>query len=110
MKKAVVQVLFEQHSAKNGVTVLRIKHFLINNKEHIKENTVCDGWFNTYNYVLRVIKQNGYYVKSWDEFDTKWYDIAWYDNVNGGFYIAPYPNKSQNELKPIKINNRRALK
>lgn len=110
MKKATVQVLFEQHSAENGVTVLRIKHFLINNKEYIKGLTDCDGWFNTYNYVLNVIKRNGYYVKSWNELDTKWFDIAWHDNINGCFYIAPYPDKSQNELKQITINNRRALK
>ena len=110
MKKSVVQVLFEQHSAENGVTILRIKHLLINNKEYIKELTCCDGWFNTYNYVLNVIKYNGYYVKSWYELDNKWYDIAWYDNINGGFYIAPYPDKSQNELKQIKINNKRNLK
>ena len=77
--------------------------------DNIRNVVICDGYKGLYDATLAIIKNNGYYVKSWVEFGSKWYDIAWYDNVNGGFYIAPYPDKSQNELKQITINNRRAL-
>ena len=93
MKKAVVQVMFEQKPAPNGIKLLQIKHLLINNTEFISKNKVaiCDSWLCMYNAVLYIIKNNGYYVKSWSEFGSVWYDIAWYDNVNDFFNIMPYP-------------------
>lgn len=93
MKKAVVQVMYEQKNSPNGVTVLQIKHLLINNTEFINKLTICDGWSIMYKAVLKIIRNNGYYVKSWSEFGTVWYDIAWYDNVNDVFNIMPYPQK-----------------
>ena len=94
MKKAVVQVMYEQKYKTDRITVLQIKHLLINNTDFINNKlVVCDGWANMYKAVLNIIKNNGYYVKSWDEFGSKWYDIAWYDNVNDVFNIMPYPKK-----------------
>ena len=93
MKKAVVQVMYEQKTNPNGITVLQIKHLLINNTEFIRNVVICDGWKCLYDSTLAIIKNNGYYVKSWVEFGSKWYDIAWYDHVNDVFNIMPYPKK-----------------
>ena len=95
MKKAVVQVMYEQKPNTNGITVLQIKHILINNTEFIRNVVICDGWKGIYDATLAIIKNNGYYVKSWSEFGSVWYDIAWYDNVNDVFNIMPYPKKSK---------------
>lgn len=92
MKKAVVQAMFEQKQNSNGVTVLQIKHLLIN-KEFINKVVICNGWLGMYKAVLNIIRNNGYYVKSWSEFGSVWYDIAWYDHVNDVFNIMPYPQK-----------------
>lgn len=43
MKKAVVQVMYEQKPNPNGITVLQIKHLLINNNEFINKLVICDG-------------------------------------------------------------------
>lgn len=93
MKKAVAQVMFEQKQNPNGIKVLQIKHLLINNTEFIHNVVICDGWKGLYDATLAIIKNNGYYVKSWVEFGSKWYDIAWYDHVNDKFDIMPYPKK-----------------
>ena len=93
MKKAVVQVMYEQKPNHNGINVLQIKHLLINNTEFINKPVICDGWAGMYNDVLNIIRNNGYYVKSWSEFGSVWYDIAWYDHVNDKFDIMPYPKK-----------------
>ena len=93
MKKAVVQVMYEQKPNANGITVLQIKHLLINNTEFIRNVVICDGWKGIYDATLAIIKNNGYYVKSWSEFGSVWYDIAWYDHVNDVFNIMPYPKK-----------------
>lgn len=93
MKKAVVQVMFEQKPNPNGIKVLQIKHLLINNTEFINKVVICDGWLGMYKAVLNIIRNNGYYVKSWSEFGSVWYDIAWYDNANDVFNIMPYPKK-----------------
>ena len=93
MKKAVAQVMFEQKQTDNGNTVSIIKHLLINNTEFINKPVICDGWVGMYKAVLNIIKNNGYYVKSWSEFGSVWYDIAWYDHVNDIFEIMPYPKK-----------------
>lgn len=87
MKKAVVQVMFEQKQTDNGNTVSVIKHLLIN------KSVICDGWVGMYKAVLNIIRNNGYYVKSWSEFGSVWYDIAWYDHLNDIFEIMPYPKK-----------------
>ena len=92
MKKAVVQVMYEKKLNPNGIIVLQIKHLLINN-EFINKPVICDGWVGVYKSVLNIIRNNGYYVKSWSEFGSVWYDIAWYDNVNDVFNIMPYPKK-----------------
>lgn len=94
MRKAVVQVMYEKKLDPNGIPVLQIKHLLINNTDFInKKLVICDGWFGMYKTVLNIIKNNGYYVKSWREFGSVWYDIAWYDHVNDVFNIMPYPKK-----------------
>jgi hypothetical protein len=93
MKKAVVQVMFEQKKTPNGITLLQIKHLLINNTEFINKLAICDSWKCLYDAVLYIIKNNGYYVKSWSEFGSVWYDIAWYDHVNDVFNRMPYPKK-----------------
>lgn len=91
MKKAFVQVMYEQKHNPNGINVLQIKHLLINNTEFINKVVICEGWKGLYDTTLAIIKNNGYYVKSWIEFGSKWYDIAWYDHVNDVFNIMPYP-------------------
>ena len=93
MKKAVAQVMFEQKQTDNGNKVTIIKHLLINNTEFINKPVICDGWIGMYKAVLNIIRNNGYYVKSWNEFGSVWYDIAWYDHVNDVFNIMPYPKK-----------------
>ena len=93
MKKAVVQVMYEQKNIPNGITVLQIKHLLINNTEFINKLVICDCWSGMYKAVLNIIRNNGYYVKSWSEFGSVWYDIGWDDNVNDVFNIMPYPKK-----------------
>ena len=93
MKKAVVQVVYEQKSNPNGINVLQIKHLLINNTEFINNPVICDGWACMYNKVLNIIRNNGYYVKSWSAFGAVWYDIAWYDHVNDVFNRMPYLKK-----------------
>ena len=85
--------MYEQKYNPNGITVLQIKHLLINNTEFINKPVICDGWKGLYDTVLSIIKNNGYYVKSWVEFNSTWYDIAWYDHVNDVFNIMPYPKK-----------------
>ncbi len=87
--------MYEQKTNPNGISVLQIKHLLINNTDFINKNKVviCDGWKGLYDTILAIIKNNGYYVKSWVEFGSVWYDIAWYDHVNDVFNIMPYPKK-----------------